>query len=198
MKLNRIMSLCFVAILTLSALALVIAVFQPGTAQADPGGGFISKASPIVVAAGTTAYTSTPNISLTTVNVFDYGAVQIQVAQVVTGAGVLTVIPQFSNATTLNCSTATPWFTATQYLIYPAYTVASQAITSTGVLTMTTSTSTGSLTTGISDLSLAVTGSDTVGREIPVMGRCLRLKLLFSASGQTYTPTITVRPVNRQ
>lgn len=196
MRLKQVLSFSLVICLALGLLILAGAALQPGTAQADPGGGFVTKANPIVVAAGATGYTATTNLSLTTVNVFDYGAVQIQAGQVVTGAQVLTVIPQFSNAPTLNCGSATSWFTATQYQIYPAYTVASQVVTETGALT--TSTSTGSLTTGSVDLSFTVTGSEVVGREIPVSGRCLRLKLSFSAAGNTYTPTIYVRPVNRQ
>lgn len=181
-----------------AALALfVVSVMPIGSAQADAGGGLVNKSYVTTLSTGV-SYTTTGNTGLSTLNVFDYGAVQIHVQNAVTGTQVLTVTPQFSNQPTpLSCSAVTSWYTATEYTIYPAYTVTSQVVTSTGTLTATTSTSTGALTTSAVNAQFTVSGSDVAAREVAITGRCFRVKLDFSAAGQVYTPTVYVRPINR-
>jgi len=200
---KRNSSLLAVALVVFVALGVMALVLGPvGSVSADPDGGIVSKSTARTLAAGATAYTTTGNVSLSTLNVGAYGSLQIQVADVVTDSAVLTVVPQFSNepanATTGSCSAVTGWFTATEYVPYVAYTVSSQTVTATGILTSATSVSTGSMTEGNNALSFTVTGSQIAGREIPIQGQCFRLKLNYSAAGQTYTPTIYIRAVNRQ
>ena len=201
---HKKLSLLAIALVVFAALGVMSFAFgSVGQAAADPAGGILSRSTARTLAAGATGYTSTTNTALSTLNVGAYGSLEIQVANVVvTQSMVLTVVPQFSNeppnATTGSCSAVTGWFTATEYVPYVAYTVSSQTVTATGILTSVTSVSTGSLTSSNVNDSFTVTGSQIAAREIPIQGQCFRLKLALDTAGATYTPTIYVRAVNRQ
>jgi hypothetical protein len=166
----------------MALLALVSLALGPvGPVNADPGDGLITKSVAQTLAAGATAYTTTNNTALNTFNIANYGAVQIHVANVVTSTQVLTVVPQFSNAplsASGSCSSVASWFTATTPLVYAASNITP--------------------TLGVVDTSFTVTASGVAGREVPVLGQCFRIKLDFSAAGQSYTPTVYIRAVNRQ
>jgi hypothetical protein len=45
--------------------------------------------------------------------------------------------------------------------------------------------------------TFSITGSGSDAREISVQGQCLRVQLEFSNAGQSYTPTLTIRALNR-
>ncbi len=156
---------------------LSVSLLPQGTAQADRGGGLVSKPAPTTLASGATSYTSAVNTSLTPLNVFDYGSIQIHATVDVTGSQVITVVPQFSNQPSVNCAVATNWFTATVPLVF--------------------ATSNVTPTTSFVNESFTITGDGSAAREVPTQGRCFRLQLNFDSAGQVYTPTVYVRPVNR-
>lgn len=144
-------------------------------AKADNLGGVSKQGTIIVLASGTTSYATSSNLS--GASVVDYGSVQIQATVDVTGSQVFTVTPQFSNDPA-TCANATNWFTASEYQIFE-----SDAATDT-------------LVTDYEPLSFSITGDGTAAREISAQGRCLRVNV--ASSSGTFTPTIYVRPLNRQ
>ncbi|HLF28219.1 MAG TPA: hypothetical protein VJG32_17960 [Anaerolineae bacterium] len=174
------------------------------TAGADGG---VTGYTLSTLAAGTTRYTTTVTYITSTVSVPNYGAVDVQLTIDTTGTQVLTLVPQFSLApTTQTCAQASQWFTATSTVIDTASATevgTTVAVTETeGSLYPVTTTidSAWTYTLGSTDIvhSMAQTGDGSIGREFPVFGRCFRAKLIFSAAGQWYTPTIWLRYVNRQ
>jgi hypothetical protein len=183
---------------TLTALALVGAIIlgsqlAPGSvptvppARADGLGGVIGEANFAPLLDGTRRYTTSLSYS-NPVDLKGFGSVQIMLNAVVTGSQTITVTPQFS-LQPVACSAVTQWFTATTYLYYQPYSIATSSTTLTETIGAWQA-------TPIIDL-FTVTGSRTVGREISIQGQCLRVQLQFSNSGQAYTPTIVVRALDR-
>jgi hypothetical protein len=124
---------------------------------------------------GSTVYTQTSYTGGYLAGAF--GVVQIQAYAVVSGTGYFTATPQFSNEP-VACSSVdatTGWFDAVSYV--------ADTTTTSGTTTVTE----GSITPQL------VLSATVAGREVDVLGRCLRLKM----EGASYfTPTIYVRMVN--
>jgi hypothetical protein len=187
MNANRIINLATVVALCLTCLALAATAMPLRTAQADLGSGLSGKAlAPQTLESGS-RYTVTSRFT-PSAYVGDYGAVQIMAANSVTASQVLTITPQFSIQDGL-CTASTLWFTSTSYLPYQPYSIVSNQTTVTE--------SVGNFNTAPLSDQFTATGSDIVGREVSVQGRCLRLKLDWSNPGQAYTPTILIRALNR-
>jgi hypothetical protein len=143
-------------------------------AAADSGGGIISNTQPVTISAGSPYTVATVNtIGML---VYGYGSVQIQASIDVTDAQAVTVTPQFSNVPALSCSSVTRWFDAKVYAAYPT----GSSLAWGGV---------------VEQLVFAGDGND--GLEIPALGRCFRLQLTFDSVGQTFTPTLYLRTLNR-
>lgn len=171
-KLFQSVLLIFTTVLLLSLLFLPATGFL---ARADNLGGITKQSTIFTLANGGTNYTT--DQTLTGVSVAEYGSVQLQATSDVTSTQTVTVTPQFSNDPAV-CTSATNWFTASEYQIFE-----SNAATDT-------------LVTDSESLLLTITGDGTAGREIPVLGRCFRVTLAVSAN--SFTPTIYARALNRQ
>jgi hypothetical protein len=207
------------ALLVMVVLVLVVAI-APGRAPdvasvqasglpSDQGGLINASVYPPLLT-GATRYT-TSLVTSPAVSIASYGDVQIMLSNVVTGSQTVTVTPQFS-LQNLACASVTQWFTATTPTTYqPAtmgtisstVTITSGLAVSGTLITTNTTTITATMLSAGTPVSVAlpdvfaVTGSGADAREINVQGQCLRVQLAFSNAGQSYTPTLTIRALNR-
>lgn len=204
----------------LTAVSVAVNTAAPAQADGSPSGGITGASNAVTVLDGTTAYTVGVNSDAFEARY--YGSMQVMAAVDMTGTQTITVTPQFS-LQNLPCGQVTQWFNATSYVSYqPA---AATTVTATEPATATETIATGlevsgtlvttttnwitttnwftsSLAPGdltraaLSDL-FTLTGSGTAQREVDSGGLCFRASLTWSNSGETYTPTIVVRGVNR-
>lgn len=180
-----------VAVALIAAVFALVAVANPLTpaqrASADSLGGIINQQKYPALLAGTQAYTTTPKYS-SAVYVDGWGSVNVMVANVVTGSQTITVTPQFSLQDAA-CTSVTQWFTATSYMAYQPYSVSSNSNT------ITETVGPWQMTPVVEQFT--VTGSNVAQREFSVPGTCMRVRLEFSNAGQTYTPTVIIRTIDR-
>jgi hypothetical protein len=184
MRTLRVTVSVLVVAVVLLGLTVALATSQP--ARADEGGGITGVSNAVTVLDGATAYTTSVNS-----DAFDaryYGSVQVMAVADVTGTQTMTVTPQFS-LENVSCSRAAQWFTSTSYIAYQPYSV----LTYSGSVTLTLGTPTA---VTLPDW-FAITGAGVAGREVSNGGLCFRAAVTFSDEGQTYTPTIVVRGLNR-
>jgi hypothetical protein len=106
----------------------------------------------------------------------------------VTGSQIITVTPQFS-LQDVGCSAVTQWFTPTTYMNYQPYSVSSNSNTITETV--------GPWQAAPVVEQFTVTGSNVAQREVSAGGTCFRAKIEFSNAGQSYTPTLVIRALNR-
>lgn len=203
MKKNVFMALGIVALVA-GMLFSVPVLYRPAGADARS----LVGETVVRLDAGTSGYTQTTTSDVATTQY--YGTAQIQVHTAVSGTGVITITPQFSNDVGA-CSSARYWFSAADIMYYPDNTststntvsvVASSdgTITTTVVLTTssttTTTTVTGDLKSDTISYAFSITGGQDGFREFPVQGRCMRVQIASNAS--VFTPTIFARLVNQQ
>jgi hypothetical protein len=180
------------ALLVMVVLALVVAI-APGrspdvaSVQASGLNNLISSNVYPPLLTGTTRYT-TSQVTSPAVSIASYGDVQIMLKSVVTGSQTITVIPQFS-LQDVSCASVTQWFTSTTYQSYQPYSIASNGTTITETV--------GAWQGTPVDEIFNVSGSNVGSREISTKGQCMRVLLKFSNAGQSYTPTLVIRAVNR-
>jgi hypothetical protein len=181
-------------IILLSVLMTILVVsILPGNsasshpAQADGLGGVTGSSLFPPVLDGRRGYTTSVTYS-SAVYVAGFGSVQIMLNSIVTGTQTITVTPQFS-LQDLPCASVSQWFTATTYMYYQPYSVATNSNTVTETV--------GPWTAAPVNDEFALTRSGVVQREISAQGQCLRVVLSFSKPGQTYTPTVVIRALNR-
>jgi hypothetical protein len=179
--------------LVVIVLLLAIVALLPGrapaieTAQASGLNGIIGSSVYPPLLNGTTRYTASL-VTSPAVSIASFGEVQIMLKSVVTGTQTITVTPQFS-VQDIACASVTQWFTSTTYMPYQAYSIVSSATTVTESVGAWT-------TTPLLD-QFSVSGPNVAAREISVQGQCMRVQLAFSNAGQSYTPTLTIRALNR-
>jgi len=165
----------------------------------------------VTLSDGDSGYTTTTYSSAALAGSF--GTAQLHISGSVSGTGNITVTPQFSNQP-VDCGSVTNWFDAVTYGLYDQQAVTALSTTSTtSTLASSTSTTTTATTTstfmttstltavssGLAETSitaqLVVSGGTTGGRQLPVLGRCMRIKM---AGSSRFTPTAYVRLVNEQ
>jgi hypothetical protein len=156
-------------------------------ALADGLGGILGQQKFTPLIAGTTRYT-TSVIYSSAAYVGNYGSVQIMAANTVTGSQVITVTPQFS-LQDVTCSNVTQWYSATSYLPYQPYSIVSSATTVTETV--------GAWSTTPVVEQFTVAGSNVGQREVSATGTCFRAMVQFGNAGQSYTPTLVIRALNR-
>jgi hypothetical protein len=181
-----------IVLLSVLMTILVVSIF-PGNsasshpAQADELGGVTGSSLFPPVLDGRRGYTTSVTYS-SAVYVAGFGSAQIMLNSIVTGTQTITVTPQFS-LQDLPCASVTQWFTSTTYQYYQPYSIATSSTT----LTETIGAWQG---TPITEL-FNVSGSTVGSREISTKGQCMRVMLTFSKAGQSYTPTLVIRALNR-
>ncbi|CAG0933608.1 hypothetical protein TFLX_03129 [Thermoflexales bacterium] len=155
-------------------------------AKADGLGGVINESLYAPLLSGQ-RYTTSLTYS-NPADVSGFGSVQIMLSAVVTGSQVITLTPQFT-LQGVACAAVTQWYSATSYIYYQPYSI------STSSTTITETVGAWQETPVIEQFSL--TGSGSKAREISIQGRCMRVQLAFSSSGQSYTPTVVIRALDR-
>lgn len=168
--------------------AIVDTSARTPVAMADGLGGIFGQNLFPAVRSGLTSYTTTTAYS-DPINVQYYGSVQIAVSNATTSTGLLTITPQFNALQSAACAFTTGWYTATHYMDYQPYSVASNGTTITETV--------GAWTATPVLEQLGITGANSVAREISAQGSCVRLMFTWSLSGTPYTPTANIRGINR-
>lgn len=156
-------------------------------ASADGMGGILGESQYAPLLTGTVRYTSSLAYS-PAASVQGWGSVQIMLSSVVTATQIVTVTPQFS-LQGVACSAITQWFTATKYLYYQPYSIATSSTTITETI--------GAWQATPVIEQFVQTGSGANSREISIGGQCMRVQLQFSNPGQSYTPTLVIRALDR-
>jgi hypothetical protein len=176
-----------IAVAALLSMANPTASIQTASAEGGPIGGVINENQYAPLLAGTTRYTTSLVYSPPAVTK-GFGSVQIMLNSIVTGSQTITVTPQFSLQGTA-CPSVTQWFSATTYLYYQPYSIATSSTTLTETI--------GAWQATPLIEQFVLTGPGTKGREVSIQGQCMRLQLQFSNPGQSYTPTLVIRALNR-
>ena len=184
---KSILSTVTVAVMALIAVMALVAVGNPQSASADTPGGILVQQKFAPLLSGTVAYTTSPKYSATAY-VAQYGSVNVMVADVVTGSQTITVTPQFS-LQDAPCGSVTQWFTATDYVNYQPYSVSTSSTLVTETL--------GAWQALPMVARFTIMGSNVGEREFSAQGTCMRVKIDFSDTNQSYTPTVIIRALNR-
>ncbi len=185
----RIVKLVVVIMLAVTLMAVIAALWPSTVATADSAGGIIRWKSQTVLS-GTQSYMATDPVSTfetSAVYVGDYGALQYQIAvdvpdDEILGPRIITWTPQFSIQPVGNCDAATAWFDGTVYQAYGDGAYYAPVV----------------YAWEQSPMSARTSGSEIIGFEAATVGACARLKFVIESTGDTFTPTVYLRMLNRQ
>ena len=193
MKINKYLLLIAIVLISVSLLAGVLAYFgNEKEAQAQS----VVSYQTIALEDGTDQYLMTTYSDGVLVGY--YGVVQIQAVGVMTYTDAMTITPQFSNQPVGCTSVTSPtgWFDAETYVPYVNQ---SRVVIASGweTVSVTSTVTSGVMTYSVLTHTFSVPVTTTVakGREVPVLGRCFRVRM---EGPPIFTPTVFIRLVNRQ
>ncbi len=186
-KINAMLSVATAVVLVLIlATVLPLASARSVPAALADGSGIIRSRQVELLATGATGYSVTSPISplyTTAGYVGDFGAIQLQIRSEVTGSQVVTWTPQFSNQPLSgNCNNTTQWFDATSYTSYATATYYAPIVYWWEQMIFSAKTQ----------------GPQQVGLEMQTVGQCVRLRYEIDTAETLITPTVYLRPLNRQ